>query len=121
MKSAASNSDLVFKDCFITSLTLSGDAGTEGSRIKFSATFQSGTKVASGELTGVLNNDDDYTFEVAFASTTGNKGMIYKIEDAKLNSYNYGMSVNGQMTFDAEFSFKVTETNGLKVSGSQYT
>lgn len=51
MKSAASNSDLVFKDCFITSLTLSGDAGTEGGRIKFSATFQSGTKVASGELT----------------------------------------------------------------------
>ena len=31
------------------------------------------------------------------------------------------MSINGQMTFDAEFSFKVTETNGLKVSGSQYT
>jgi hypothetical protein len=51
MKSAASNSDLVFKDCFITSLTLNGDAGTEGGRIKFSATFQSGTKVASGELT----------------------------------------------------------------------
>lgn len=51
MKSAASNSDLVFKDCFITSLTLSGDAGTEGGRVKFSATFQSGTKVASGELT----------------------------------------------------------------------
>lgn len=51
MKSAASNSDLVFKDCFITSLTLSGDAGTEGGRIKFSATIQSGTKVASGELT----------------------------------------------------------------------
>lgn len=51
MKSAASDSDLVFKDCFITSLTLSGDAGTEGGRVKFSATFQSGTKVASGELT----------------------------------------------------------------------
>ena len=51
MKSAASNSDLVFKDCFITSLTLNGDAGTEGGRVKFSATFQSGTKVASGELT----------------------------------------------------------------------
>lgn len=77
--------------------------------------------LAAGELTGVLNNDDDYTFEVAFTSTTGHKGMIYKVEDAKLNSYNYGMPVNGQMTFDAEFSFKVTETNGLKVSGSQYT
>ena len=50
MKSAASNADLSFKDCFLTQLVLSGDAGTEGGRIKFSATFQSGTKAASGEL-----------------------------------------------------------------------
>ena len=51
MKSPATDTDLVFKDCFITNLTLNGDAGTEGGRVKFSATFQSGTKVASGELT----------------------------------------------------------------------
>lgn len=76
--------------------------------------------LASGELTGVLNNDNDYTFEVAFASVTGHKHVIYKVEDAKLNSYNYGLSVNGDMTFDADFSFQVTETKGLKFSGSSY-
>ena len=37
--------DIAFKDCFCTSLTLSGDAGTEGGRIKFSATFKSGSAV----------------------------------------------------------------------------
>ena len=51
MKSAAPDSDLAFKDCFLTSLTLNGDAGTEGGRIKFSATFQTGTKLGSGVLT----------------------------------------------------------------------
>ena len=50
MKSPATNSDLTFKDCFLTQLVLSGDAGTEGGRIKFSATFQSGTKLAADEL-----------------------------------------------------------------------
>jgi hypothetical protein len=43
MVSPLSNSDLAFKDCVVTALTLNGDAGTEGGRVKFSATFQTGT------------------------------------------------------------------------------
>jgi len=39
------NADLSFKDCVVTSLSLSGDAGTEGGRVKFSATFQTGSNV----------------------------------------------------------------------------
>jgi hypothetical protein len=39
------NADLAFKDCVVTNLVLNGDAGTEGGRIKFSATFQSGSTV----------------------------------------------------------------------------
>jgi len=46
MKSAyETTADIAFKDCFCTSLQLSGDAGTEGGRIKFSATFKSGSAV----------------------------------------------------------------------------
>ena len=33
------DADLSFKDCVVTSLTLNGDTGTEGGRIKFSATL----------------------------------------------------------------------------------
>lgn len=44
-KSAKANADFSFKDCVCTSLTLSGDSGTEGGRIKFSATFKSGSVV----------------------------------------------------------------------------
>ena len=39
------NADLSFKDCVVTNLTLNGDTGTEGGRIKFSATFQTGSTV----------------------------------------------------------------------------
>ena len=41
------NADLSFKDCFCTNLVLSGDAGTEGGRIKFSATFKTGSLATS--------------------------------------------------------------------------
>ena len=41
--SPSSGNSLGFKDCFCTSITLNGDAGTEGGRIKFSATFKTGS------------------------------------------------------------------------------
>lgn len=40
------NADLSFKDCVVTNLTLSADSGTEGGRVKFSTTFQTGSNVA---------------------------------------------------------------------------
>lgn len=38
--------DMAFKDCFCTNLSFNSDANTEGSRIKFSATFKTGSLVA---------------------------------------------------------------------------
>ena len=67
MKSAyGTTADLAFKDCFCTNLQLSGDANSEGGRIKFSATFKSGSAV-----------------DLAFAATT---------IDTAISSDNYYMS-----------------------------
>ena len=67
MKSAyGSTADLAFKDCFCTNLQLSGDANSEGGRVKFSATFKSGSAV-----------------DLAFATTT---------IDTAISSDNYYMS-----------------------------
>lgn len=41
------NADLSFKDCFCTNLVLSGSADSEGGRVKFSATFKTGSLVTS--------------------------------------------------------------------------
>ena len=41
--SPSSGNTLAFKDCFCTSITLNGDSGTEGGRVKFSATFKTGS------------------------------------------------------------------------------
>ncbi len=45
IKSPESTTDMSFKDCVVTSLTINGDIGTEGGRVKFSATFQTGSVV----------------------------------------------------------------------------
>jgi len=51
-KSPSSGNTLAFKDCFCTSLSLNGDMGTEGGRVKFSATFK------TGSLPADLTNSD---------------------------------------------------------------
>jgi hypothetical protein len=71
----------------------------------------------AGELTGVLGSDSGYNFELVLAPTgfEYEDNLTYQIQDAKLISYNYSMPVNNKMTFDAEFSFQVTETTGLTI------
>tara|TARA_R100000781_G_scaffold4853_1_gene5737 strand:- start:19 stop:612 length:594 start_codon:yes stop_codon:yes gene_type:complete len=53
--------DLGFKDCVVTALSLSGDAGTEGGRIKFSATFKTGSAVDATQATTVGAVDTSFT------------------------------------------------------------
>ena len=74
--------------------------------------------VDAGNITGVLNSDENYQFELKLEAS--GKQMIYRIQDAKLNSYNYNISVNGIMNYDAQFSFNVTQSRGLQVSGTNY-
>jgi len=71
-----------------------------------------------GFVTGVLSDDKKYDFDLVLAS--GDKKMIYQIQEAKLDSYNYGMPINDKMTFDASFSFTITEEKGLTISGTSY-
>mgnify|MGYP003147356192 CR=1 FL=1 len=70
----------------------------------------------AGELTGLLSNESSYTFDVVLAS--GQDKVLYRVENAKLESYSYDMSVNGTMTFNSEFSFPVNESEGLLISGT---
>ena len=99
MKSAATDSDLTFKDCFLTQLVLSGDAGTEGGRIKFSATFQSGTKAASGELTATsIAVDTAISANDYFMSSfDANDRIIAGIANAVVSSFS--LTIDNPMSF----------------------
>ena len=61
MISPIADMDLGFKDCVVTALSLSGDAGTEGGRIKFSATFKTGSAVDATQATTVGAVDTAFT------------------------------------------------------------
>tara|TARA_R100001460_G_C3527952_1_gene173240 strand:+ start:38 stop:1066 length:1029 start_codon:yes stop_codon:yes gene_type:complete len=91
MFSPLSNSDLAFKDCVVTSLTLNGDVGTEGGRIKFSATFQTGT-LAEDLSDENLTNGIDIAFganENYFMSGWSDVAYrkIYGVDDLVMSSF----------------------------------
>lgn len=59
--------------------------------------------------------DKKYNFTVVFKNhrTAGTSGW-FKITEAKLDSFNYSMSVNNLMNFSSEFSFEAGENFGLQ-------
>ena len=99
IKSAfGTNADLAFKDCVCTSLTLNGDTGTEGGRIKFSATLQTGSVVE--DLT-----DAATTADISFAASE-NRFMtnwvsgyrtVYGVADLVMSSFS--MTMENPATF----------------------
>tara|TARA_R110002020_G_scaffold41989_3_gene123369 strand:+ start:4266 stop:5678 length:1413 start_codon:yes stop_codon:yes gene_type:complete len=70
---------------------------------------------SEGNITGVLSNESGYSFDLVFKS--GSQECLYRVENAKLESYSYSMEVNEQMSFNSSFSFPVTEDGGLLISG----
>lgn len=71
----------------------------------------------AGQASGILANESGYNFDIGFEDYKGSYAGKFIIEDARLNSYSYSMGVNDQMSFDASFSFEVTENKGLRISG----
>ena len=82
--------------------------------------FEYGPNSLTGFISGILNNEESYDFEFLFKKTDspGNDGVArYTVEDAKLAAYSYSTVVNDVMTFDASFTFEITEEKGLRMSG----
>ena len=89
VSSPLTDTDLAFKDCVVTSLTLNGDAGTEGGRVKFSVTFQTGTLAedlsdASISADQAFGADENY-FMSAWSDTSYRK--MYGVDDLVLSSF----------------------------------
>ena len=90
MISPITDMDLGFKDCVVTALSLSGDAGTEGGRIKFSATFKTGSAVDGTQATTVGAVDTAFTAaseNYTMNSWTAGYRQIVGVADLVMSSF----------------------------------
>ena len=93
IKSPLTDTDLSFKDCVVTSLTLNADSGTEGGRVKFSATLQTGSVVedlsdASTTVDTAFAASENY-FMSSWADTSYRK--IYGVDDLVMSSFSLAL------------------------------
>jgi len=59
----------------------------------------------SGDITAMDNSEQVYSFRIEFFDSTRSVFSSCVIENAKINSTSYSMSVNGTMEFSASYSF----------------
>ena len=85
-QSPASGHSIGLKDCFCSSISLNGDAGTEGGRVKFSATFKTGSLpvLTQGALTidTPISNNNYYMSDWVAAQRT-----VANISNTLVNSF----------------------------------
>jgi len=87
--------DLGFKDCVVTALSLSGDAGTEGGRIKFSATFKTGSVVDHTQVTAVGAVDTAFTAaseNYSMNSWTAGYRQLVGVADLVMSSFTLNLT-----------------------------
>ena len=86
--SPETDSDLVFEDCVCTSLALTGEMGTEAGRVKFSATFKTGTKPHSLSLASESVDTAISTNDITMSSWgTSAHRKICGVDDLIVNSF----------------------------------
>lgn len=69
----------------------------------------------SGSLSSINQSESDYDFNISFFNVRNAADTEMKIENAKINSCSHSMSVNGDMRFDASYSFALTDLSGFKM------
>ena len=96
-QSPSSGNSLAFKDCFCTSLSFNGDMGTEGGRIKFSATFKTGSLPA--DLTSAtIATDTAITANNYYMNTwDSDDRIITGVANCLVNSFT--LNIENDITF----------------------
>ena len=99
---------MAFKDCVCTSLTLNADTGTEGGRVKFSATFQTGSTVE--DLTDAATTVDT-TFAASenyfMTNFVAGYRQVYGVADLVMSSFS--------MTMENPATFSGVTSSGYEV------
>ena len=127
IKSAGNDADLSFKDCVCTSLTLNADAGTEGGRIKFDATFQTGSIIEDlTDAATVVDTSFSASENYFMSNFSAGYRQIYGVDDLIMSSFSLtlenpavftGISSTGYEVMSRAGEFSVTLDATVKYDG----
>lgn len=83
--------------------------------LSFNGTFD---EAVTGDFSTIFQDTNSYNFKFNFKTPSGTTGYRVEIQNAKVENQNFDLSIGENMSFSSEFSFKIFEQDGFRVSGS---
>ena len=71
-----------------------------------------------GDFSNIFNNDSAYDLTFNLKNYDGATGLRIEILNARIDSQSFDLSIGDNMNFQSSFSFKIFETDGMRISGA---
>jgi hypothetical protein len=71
----------------------------------------------TGDFSSIFDDENKYNFSINIKASGLNSFRI-DITDAQIENQSFDLSIGSNMSFKSEFSFKISETRGLAISGA---
>jgi hypothetical protein len=72
----------------------------------------------TGDFSNIFNNDTAYSLNFNLKNYDGATGLRVEILNARIENQSFNISIEDNMTFQSKFSFKIFETDGMRISGA---
>ena len=72
----------------------------------------------TGDFSNIFNNDTAYDLTFNLKNYDGATGLRIEILNARIDSQSFDLSIGENMNFQSSFSFKIFETDGMRISGA---
>ena len=83
--------------------------------ISFNGTFD---EPVTGDFSSIFTNDTAYDLTFNLKNYNGATGLRVEILNARIEDQSFDLSLGDNMSFQSKFSFKIFETDGMRISGA---
>ena len=83
--------------------------------ISFNGTFD---EPVTGDFSSIFTNDTAYDLTFNLKNYNGATGLRVEILSARIEDQSFDLSIGDNMNFQSKFSFKIFETDGMRISGA---
>lgn len=83
--------------------------------LAFNGTFD---EPVTGDFSNIFTNENEYDFSFNLKNNDGSTGLRVEVLNARVESQSFDLSIGNNMSFQSQFSFKIFETDGLRISGA---
>jgi hypothetical protein len=83
--------------------------------ISFNGTFD---EPVTGDFSNIFNDDTAYDLSFNLKNYNGATGLRVEILNARIEDQSFDLSISDNMNFQSKFSFKIFETDGMRISGA---